>query len=1018
MTDAILDTLQDELGWPKHDTIFSPEVGTGAFYARLAKQKIGQGLQEIVGPGGVEVGVLVRDPQGTASDLPLAVVCRFTSPASASILAETHRLAWNFCHAPLLITIDPVEIRAWSCFVAPSETFGVLDSKPAELNLKLREEPSAGLIGQAANALHWVSLISGEPERLNPQLFNAVGRADRHLLENLKEVRTRLISGPNALPVDQAHDLIARLMFIQFLFDRRDSTGYAALSPQALEELTQQGHLARAHNSLHSILSDHSETYRLFRWLNDRFNGDLFPGKSATPAEREREWLQEMEIVRPSHLQILADLVSGQLSVEYGQYSLWRLYSFDTIPLEFVSSIYEEFVSAKPEPKSKRKGAPRARKVGSAHYTPSHLADYVLDAVLPWADDDWRVRVLDPSCGSGIFLVRAFQRLVYRWRLHNPGCEVPVAVLRELLENYICGIDINPQAVRVASFSLYLAMCDEIEPRRYWTETRFPKLRGVTLVAEDFFKAERWGAFAESFDVVVGNAPWGIESISDHASIWAVGKKVTVDNKDIGPLFLLYGAEWLREGGELAMIQSAKAVLTGARSARLRTLLADLYRIDEITNFTLLRFNLFRDATSPACCVVLTRTETRDQPVTYICPKRNGSSDDDFRIIYDTMDVNAVYPEEIADPLIWNVLVVGGRRDLTLVRRIKAASVALDEIENITDFEIGEGVIVGNESSMPAYLQDRRILPKSGFPPGTGRYLDVSGLPRRKTFAVERGRTETLFTTPQLLIRQSWDSDKLRYDAALVRGNEGVVCTQSYVSVHARTEKAAVFLTALCDSLHSPLMSYYLAMTNGRMAYRPELLVRDLKTMPVFPVDGLHLNEAEEALIDDAMKFSIPELVKDESAWAQSSTDREGGLVEAFCDYYLRVLDPMNGLSPNATIFRENETDLPLRMIAIHLAPIDDQRIRYETFGTGVLRHRLVELHTMLLSTSSGSQPGKIATVYDVVTTPDGRNVPTIYLIRPDRNRFWSRTAALREADRLVMQELFGSIGSQGGVKS
>ena len=156
---------------------------------------------------------------------------------------------------------------------------------------------------------------------------------------------------------------------------------------------------------------------------------------------------------------------------------LWKHYSFDTIPLEFISSVYEEFLTAEERGNDK------------AYYTPSHLVDYVLDAVLPWNSEDWNVRILDPCCGSGIFLVKAFQRLIHRWRLKNRRDPL-VTDLRPILENNLIGVDKNPEAVRVACFSLYLAMADAIEPKHYVTRENikvFPRLRGTRLIHRDFF---------------------------------------------------------------------------------------------------------------------------------------------------------------------------------------------------------------------------------------------------------------------------------------------------------------------------------------------------------------------------------------------------------------------------------------------------------------------------------------------------------------------------------------------------
>ena len=111
-------------------------------------------------------------------------------------------------------------------------------------------------------------------------------------------------------------------------------------------------------------------------------------------------------------------------------------YSFDAPPLEFTSSVYQEFLN---DDQYKL----------SAYYTPPHLVDFVLDGVLSWGGDEWDLRILDPCCGSGIFLVKAFQRLVQRWKNANPDVEPRVDDLRGFLERNLFGVDDSEDAIRV-----------------------------------------------------------------------------------------------------------------------------------------------------------------------------------------------------------------------------------------------------------------------------------------------------------------------------------------------------------------------------------------------------------------------------------------------------------------------------------------------------------------------------------------------------------------------------------------
>ena len=83
--------------------------------------------------------------------------------------------------------------------------------------------------------------------------------------------------------------------------------------------------------------------------------------------------------------------------------------------------------------------------------------------------------ILDPSCGSGVFLVDSYRRIIQENLGENLYYDND-AVLKQLLTDNIYGIDINEEAIRVASFSLSLAMCDFLDPRSIWDKLSFPHL--------------------------------------------------------------------------------------------------------------------------------------------------------------------------------------------------------------------------------------------------------------------------------------------------------------------------------------------------------------------------------------------------------------------------------------------------------------------------------------------------------------------------------------------------------------
>jgi hypothetical protein len=448
---VLLELTHQKLGWPSPEEIRNPDGAGVRIYADLAKLKLKKTIAHLEPNAGIEVGVLSRNPHSSQTEAPLAVVIEANSRISDSTLQEIHRLAWNFSHSPTVMTIEPGLLRAWTCCEPPDNARSIDAFLVEELS---ETDLSQGAIAAdgAIQAFQWINMVSGKFFSDHAARFKRENRADQMLLSNLSYLRKSLRAA-GLTDDDTCHDLIARIIFVQFLFHRKDANGTAALNVEKLRSLKKDGVLKYDHDGLSSILSYGNETYALFDWLNTKFNGDLFPGKSASSRERR--------FVKAAHLSLLKDFIDGEVDMPTGQISLWPMYAFDAIPLEFISSIYEAFVSEK------------ASKDG-IYYTPQHLVDFVLDKVLPWNSTDWNLKILDPACGSGVFLVKSFQRLVSRWKLANPGKSPNAPTLKSFLEKNLMGVDKDPHAVRVASFSMYLAMCDEIDPRHYWTQVVFP----------------------------------------------------------------------------------------------------------------------------------------------------------------------------------------------------------------------------------------------------------------------------------------------------------------------------------------------------------------------------------------------------------------------------------------------------------------------------------------------------------------------------------------------------------------
>ena len=117
--------------------------------------------------------------------------------------------------------------------------------------------------------------------------------------------------------------------------------------------------------------------------------------------------------------------------------------------------------------------------------------------------------ILDPSCGSGVFLVEAYKRLVLHWRSRNEWKRPDIPVLSRLL-NKVHGIDLEPGAVELAAFSLCLALAMRWNPRRFVPASGFSlRSRGRQYMNPVFSRRRSRGLVSEPVGVVVGNPPFG-----------------------------------------------------------------------------------------------------------------------------------------------------------------------------------------------------------------------------------------------------------------------------------------------------------------------------------------------------------------------------------------------------------------------------------------------------------------------------------------------------------------------------
>lgn len=251
---GLLELAHEKLYWPSPSQILQPTGAGPSVYARLAEEKIGKTIQRDCQDGaGLRVGVLAANPDGDATEAPIAIVCDFPRTVSNATLKKTYQLAWSFSRAQALITIEPHLLRVWTCCEKPpteSETLNPVVPPVSRTDLDLLNQPSVSKPTESS-ALRWVDLVSGQFFQDRSDRFQRSGAADQMLLNNLKEVRRQLKElklEPNTI-----HDLLARIIFIQFLSDRKDSAGNPALNETVFKDLHRRKILSNYYRNLSEI---------------------------------------------------------------------------------------------------------------------------------------------------------------------------------------------------------------------------------------------------------------------------------------------------------------------------------------------------------------------------------------------------------------------------------------------------------------------------------------------------------------------------------------------------------------------------------------------------------------------------------------------------------------------------------------------------------------------------------------------------------------------------------------------
>ena len=905
-------------------------------------------------------------------------------------LWDLHRSLWNHNRAPLLIAVLPQEVRVYNCFAPPLRDSGrLMRENPALLKKGVRQVTNVLALRRELSDYRRREIVSGRFVRTQQGEFNREQRVDSRLLENLRNVRRRLIDDGLSEPV--ANSLLGRSIFVRYLEDRGiiDEDYYRRFASGLSLPAMLKGSL--------------NETYQLFDELAHRFNGDLFP---INDVERDQ--------VEPQHLHLLGRFLNGE-EVTSGQMYFWA-YDFKYIPIELVSAIYETFLD-------------EDRQITGAYYTPPEIVDYVLNEVLPFERKNQDIRILDPACGSGIFLVEAYRRLVMLHRHARGGQNLSFEALRDLLTGSIHGVDLNEDAIQVAAFSCYLALLDFLEPKSIWEEVRFPRLKGTNLFVKDFFDID--APFNERrYDVIVGNPPWR-SSLTAKAADYVRQNNHTIGDKQIAQAFLWRAPTLLTDEGRACLLAPSKGVLfnQSGRNREFRRQFFMANQVTQVVDFSAFRRSLFREAVAPMVAVFCQKVSGPDSgpdDLMYLSPHPSPLSEGLAGIVVFGDEVRRFSRRQVAShPYIWKVALWGTPRDLTLIDDLSERLPSLEEVSQSRGWLIRMGATVnGSSVNRAPELAAMRYVPVSAVEP----FHVTSGQEHRINREVfHRPGDRRVYQGPHILVRRGVMASGVTASAFL---RDDAVFSYGIIGIAGPSEDMD-YLKVACAYINSSLARYYQFLTASQWGVERDVVqLTEHKNLPcAIPVEDTDLLHEIVELVDQIQRTNaewdwLPEL--DDlvyRSYGVTSSERQ-------------VIEDFLGTTMNRHYqgLRANAFDVPstgeLTLYAQAYADVFEKttggnRALAPTVYEGTPPYRAVSFGLVPRGTP-GRQPHVasepdldrlLVNLEKIATEQHGRSLyfrrnikvyeaDVIHIVKPAERRFWTRSAAFNDADETIAELL------------
>ena len=936
-------------------------------------------------------------------------------------IAKIHHNLWNYKKVLFLYVVSKTEIKIYNCSTPPfnyQETGVSIEKEIKQIELVHSNITDKDVLNKlfeifSAPAIDSGSIWIRDNNYLKKLKQNK--RIDAFLVTSLVETAKELEK--QGLDLDIVHSLIMRSLFIMYLEDK------GATPEEFYEKEKHDAH------SYFDLLEDKDATYNFFEKIKENFNGNVFPVTK-----------KEDATVKAHHLGLIKKcFTSGDIKGET-LFTDWRIFKFDIIQIELLSEIYEKFLGT-------------IQKETGSYYTPPALVELILNEVLPIKNSEqvYNLKILDPTCGSGIFLVEAYKRIVKRWQNAHPNKVLTFKILKELMQNSIYGVEINPKSIKVASFSLYLCLLDFLNPKNLWylDGEKFPYLindeddDSINIQGYNLFRADTIADnknFEKEYDLIIGNPPYGKSKIPNN--IKAYCEKYKFSKEFVIPF--IHKSTLLAPHGKIALLATTKLLTnTAGTSQNFREWLFNENYVEKVYNLSILRKtpksfggSLFSSAVVPATIFFFQKEapQKKSKTIEYWAPKTYIKNHIAEGVVIDSSDIKYLPREECQKPntKIWKIAQWGGLNDFILLDILNNRYNLKSFFQN-NQVETGVGLELSNPCNK--YNIQIKKIPHIGVL-NVERYITNKNQAKTiNNIKFRRLGSKKSYKAPHILIKEGIKKDEneyriiasfLDYDCSYYKG---------VIGIHHPNEK---ILHSLTNYFNSSFVKYFMFLTSSSWAIERDSIksnelfllpsfFEDKKTINIlsdyfikikarldkfYPIRAnvsdiesdidkeifklLKLSENNRYIINDMIKYNIDLFYKGHKSIAVKPLE-----TKEFELYAIKLSEELNEVLENsdmeliAKIYEPSYYN-PLSLIRFQFVEKNSSREVEVVSIDSEFNESLSKLNKFTIDEYSKSiYMQKNITYYDD---------DLIYIIKPNQKRFWTQSQAIEDAQNITLE--------------